>query len=235
MPRPPTIPERYAQAIDWCKDRVLRWDAHKAALHLSDEEVAQMRAMTDAADAAKEELAQARLRYRGAALAYRTRVGSMRAYAARLVASMRVVARASDEPALVYQLAGLPSPDPRSPTAAPATPTGFSVDLIPATGALRVGFECKHPRGVRGVTYRVERFVSTDASTGGFQFLTNAKGRAFTDDTIPAGAALVVYKVTPQTSTRDGAPAIHMVRLAGEGVVLASALPARSAGPARAA
>lgn len=232
MPRPPTIPERYAQAIDWCKEHASRWNAHKAALHLSDDEVAEMQARTDAADAAKEELAQARLRYRGAALAYRARVGSMRGYAAQLVASLRALARASDEPALVYQLAGLPSPDPRSPTAAPAAPTGFHVDLVPSTGALRVAFECKHPRGVRGVTYRVERFVSTpttDASTGGFQFLTNAKGRAFADDTIPAGAALVVYKVTPQTSTRDGAPAIHMVRLAGEGVVVASELPARSA------
>lgn len=228
MPRPPTIPERYAPAVLWCKAHAPKWAANRALLTLSEAEVDQLQALTDAADQAGRELAEARLAYRSAALAYRTRVGDMRAHAGGLLSRIRAVARTSANPQTIYGAAGVGAPDTPSPRKAPATPTGFAVELT-TSGTLRIAFACKHPRGLRGVTYRVERSISTTgAFAGDFEFLTVAKTRAFTDTAIPAGAAAVAYKVTAQTSTRDGNPAVHLVLLASEDVVVASELPARA-------
>jgi hypothetical protein len=229
MPRPPTIPERYGQAVLWCKARAARWAANAALLTLTQAETDQMQALTAAADQAGRELVAARLAYRSAALTYRTRVGDMRAHAGGLLSRIRAAARTSAQPGAIYSAASIDPPDAPSPTRAPATPARFDVTLVAATGELRIAFTCKHPRGVRGVTYRVERLTSASGALDGrFEFLTTAKTRRFADATIPQGTAVVLYKVTPQTSTKDGDPAIHMVQLASEDVVVASALPARA-------
>lgn len=62
-------------------------------------------------------------------------------------------------------------------------------------------FECEHPAGVSGVTYKVERRFAPHTP---YVFVTNAKGREFTDTGIPSGSAEVTYRVTAQTSTKDG-------------------------------
>jgi len=243
MARPPVIPERYAQAVAWCLGKLPRWTANQAVLTLTDAQLDRLDALSNAAETARRDLAAARLASRGAALRYRTSVAAMREEASHLVAQIRVAADMSEQPALVYEAAGIAAPKPRRPRPAPGTPRAFSTDIEPATGALTIRFDCPHPRGLRGVVYRVERAVwregdgahEGDDSAGDFTFLTIARGRTFTDETIPAGTALVAYRVTALSATKEGAPAVHWVRLAGEGVVVASALPTRNRGQTAAA
>ncbi len=225
MARPPTIPLPYQKAILWCQSRAPKWLANRATLQITEQEAQQMQALTDAAAQSAMELRRARERYRSAAAECRVHTAAMREHAGGLISRFRAVARTSATPQAIYAAAGLCAPDKRSPTPAPRSPSRFDVTLL-STGALRIAFDCKHPRGVRGVTYRVERLVSaTGALDGGFQFLTTAKTRSFTDDAIPPGTAVAIYKVTPQTSTRDGREAIHMVLLASHDLLVASALP----------
>lgn len=226
MASPPTIPLPYRKAIRWCQLRAPRWLANRAVLQLTEQEAQQMQALTDAAAQSAMELLEARERYRAAVADCRAKTGAMREHAGGLISRIRAVARTSGTPQAVYNAGGLTAPDKRSPLPAPGRPTRFDVALEPATGTLRVRFECKHPRGVRGVTYRVDRAVFDGTAQTDFAPLTIAKARAFIDSSIPTGAVMVVYRVTAQTSTKDGAPAVHWVRLAGEDVIIASPLPA---------
>lgn len=218
----PTIPERYAPAIEWCALRLPRWRSAAGLLDLTEPMLDDLEARTQAAQAAREQYVQDRLRLRNSAAEYRRSVRSMRTTAAALLARIRGVAAASEQPALVYAAASVPPPSKRGPTPAPGAPFRFTIRLYESTGALRVAFECKHPKGVRGVTYRVERVVDFGAPP---EFLMIAKTRAFTDTTIPPGTQVVVYRVTPQTSTRDGRAGVHMVQFGRDPIVAASPLP----------
>ncbi|MEQ9096821.1 MAG: hypothetical protein RIE32_11220 [Phycisphaerales bacterium] len=230
MPRPPTIPEQAGKAIAWCQAMATRWSEHKAILRLTDEEVQELAALAETAAQARRELQQARNQYRAAAGMSRVATAAMRAHAGGLLARIRAVARTSASPQTIYSAARVPAPDTRSPLPAPGRAERFDVQLVGPTGTLKIDFACKHPRGVRGVTYRVDRSLWSGQSSGRgtpFEFFTTARKRSFTDASIPPGTVVVIYKVTAQTSTKDGPVAIHMVRLAGEDVVLASALPAQ--------
>ncbi|MEQ8845689.1 MAG: hypothetical protein RIB58_12625 [Phycisphaerales bacterium] len=235
MARPPTIPLPYRKAIAWCQSRAPKWLANRAILKLTEQEAQEMQALTDAAAQSAIELQRARERYRAAVADCRVKTNAMRERAGGLISRIRAVARTSGTPRAIYIAGGLAAPDKRSPLPAPGTPTSFRVALEAPTGTLRVRFECKHPRGVRGVTYRVDRAVYDGGAQRDFAPLTIAKERAFTDSSVPPGAVVVIYRVTAQTSTKDGPVAIHMVRLAGEDVVVASPLPAHRSPPARAA
>jgi hypothetical protein len=138
----------------------------------------------------------------------------MRATASALLATIRATARRSGTPGDIYGAASVPPPAKRGPSPTPGTPGRFTERLL-FGGSLRVDFECPHPTGVRGVTYRVERRLD---GQGPAVFLLNAKKRTFTDQTIPAGTASVEYRVTAQTSTRDGAVGGHTVRFGQEAV-----------------
>ena len=113
----------------------------------------------------------------------------------RPVATICAFAKSSDDPQTVYSAASTPGPTP-----APGRPSNFRTELL-EDGALRISFDCDNPSRVQGVTYKVER---QDEPQGPLAFVTNAKGREFTDAGIPAGSAVIYYRVTAQTSTRDG-------------------------------
>lgn len=82
-------------------------------------------------------------------------------------------------------------------------------------GWLECSFACKHHRSLRGVTYLVERSLAMAGEHDGpFEFLTLARGRAFTDKAIPRGTAQATYRITAQTSTRSGRVALFTVRFA---------------------
>lgn len=207
----PTIPDRFAPAIRWCGQRLDQWQENRALLGLTQAGVDELDQQTQSARDARARFLKAQRELRDAALVYRTEVGTMRATAAALLATIRATAKRSDEPGAVYSAASVPPPAGRGPSPTPGTPGRFTTRLL-FGGSLRVEFECPHPAGVRGVTYRVERLVLNGTAPGGRpEFLLNAKKRGFTDDTIPPGTARVEYRVTAQTSTRDGDMAGHTV------------------------
>lgn len=207
MPTTPTIPDRFAPAIQWCGQRIDKWRDNRALLGLTEAAVDELDQQTQAARDARASYLRAKRELRNASKTYRASVGAMRRTASALLATIRATAKRSDEPASVYVAASVPPPAKRGPSPTPATPRDFEVELL-GDGSLKVRFECPHAPGVRAVTYRVERMIDM---AGGLTIIQTAKARSFTDDTIPAGARSVLYKVTAQTSTRDGEPAVHLV------------------------
>lgn len=220
----PTIPERYAPAIQWCRQRIEAWQENRALLGLSEAAVDELDAQTQAARDARANYLRAKRELRDASLLYRTKVGTMRATAAALLATIRATAKRSDTPATIYATASVPPPAGRGPSQTPGTPRDFDVQLL-GDGALKVSFACPHPPGVRAVTYVVERMLDM---TGQWRIIQTAKGRSFTDDNIPAGTRSVLYKVTAQPSTRDGEPAMRIVRF-GQGSMAGGAASVREA------
>lgn len=208
MPTTPTIPDRFAPAIQWCGQRIDKWQENRALLGLTQAGVDELDARLQAARDARANYLRAKRELRNASKTYRASVGTMRRTAAALLATIRATAKRSDEPTSVYVAASVPPPARRGPSPTPATPRDFEVELL-GDGALKVRFECPHPPGVRAVTYRVERMLDM---SGDWRIIQTAKGRAFTDDGIPAGSRSVLYRVTAQTSTRDGEPAMRIVR-----------------------
>ena len=213
-PTTPTIPDRFAPAIQWCSQRIDKWRSNRALLGLTEASIDELDQQTQAARDARANYLRAKRELRDASKTYRTSVGTMRATASALLATIRATAKRSDTPATIYGAASVPPPAGRGPSPTPGTPGRFTTQLL-FGGSLRVAFQCPHPPGVRGVTYRVERRLD---GQGPAQFLLNAKKRTFTDETIPAGTASVEYRVTAQTSTKDGAVGGHTVRFGvGEG------------------
>lgn len=219
MPTTPTIPDRFAPAIQWCSQRIEKWQENRALLGLTEAGVDELDQQTQSARHARANYLRAKRQLRDASKTYRTSVGTMRATASALLATIRATAKRSDEPTSVYVAASVPPPARRGPSPTPATPRDFEVELL-GDGSLRVRFECPHPPGVRAVTYVVERMLDM---TGEWRIIQTAKGRAFTDDGIPAGSRSVLYRVTAQTSTRDGEPAMRIVRF-GQGSMAAEAV-----------
>jgi hypothetical protein len=207
MPTTPTIPDRFAPAIQWCTQRVGKWQENRALLGLTEAGVDELDQQTQAARDARANYLRAKRELRNASKTYRASVGTMRRTASALLATIRATAKRSDAPASIYSAASVPPPAKRGPSPTPATPRDFEVELL-GDGALKVRFECPHPPGVRAVTYRVERMLDM---SGHWRIIQTAKGRSFTDDDIPAGSRSVLYRVTAQTSTRDGEPAVHLV------------------------
>lgn len=195
-----TVPESYPQTIDWLSARIGDWTADPALIGLTTPELAELATELAQAEAAMNSAVQARKDSKDATTLYHDRGRTLLVSTRAAVGKIRAFAKASDDPEKVYSDASIPPPASPSPTPAPGQPFAFRTELL-YNGDLKVSFQCEHPAGVSGVIYKVER---QNAPQTPFQFLTNAKDRAFTDASIPSGSSEIAYRVTAQTSTRDG-------------------------------
>lgn len=203
-----TVPTKFPETIDWVNARITDWAADPAAIGLDATAVAALASALSTAQSGRQGAIDARTASRDATIVYNDAGTDLRAQARQAVATIRAFAKASANPATVYSDASIPPPATPTPAPAPGTPEGFTISLSQG-GAVTLAFECAHPAGVNGVTYKVER---QDTPQSAWAFLTNAKERRFTDATIPTGSSLLFYRVTAQTSTKDGAAAEFTVR-----------------------
>ncbi len=100
----------------------------------------------------------------------------------------------------VYPLANIPAPSAGTPKPPPGQPTDLKVALD-ATGALGLSWKCANPPGASGTTYNVFRRIG---AVGEFTYLGGSGVREITDETVPAGSALVMYKIQAVRSTSVG-------------------------------
>ena len=100
-----------------------------------------------------------------------------------------------------YVLANVPPPATPAPVPPPGQPTAFEVALT-QTGALDMTWKCPNPPGAGGTVYNVFRRVG---STGEFDYLGGTGVKEFTDESAPAGAPLIMYKIQAVRSTLVGA------------------------------
>ncbi|MFI4917641.1 MAG: hypothetical protein ACIAS6_14195 [Phycisphaerales bacterium JB060] len=196
-----TVPKEYPETIDWLAARITDWSADPALIGLSELELNALATELSEAQAALAAAVQARKDSKDATTLYHDRGRTLLVSTRASVGKIRAFAKASDDPEKVYSDASIPPPASPSPAPAPGQPFAFRTELL-YNGDLKVSFECEHPTGVNGVIYKVER---QNAPQTPFLFIENAKERAFTDSTIPHGSSEIAYRVTAQTSTRDGA------------------------------
>jgi hypothetical protein len=100
----------------------------------------------------------------------------------------------------IYELAGIPAPATGTPKPPPGQPTDLKVALD-ATGALNLSWKCANPPGASGTTYNVFRRIG---AVGEFSYLGGSGVREITDESVPAGSALVMYKIQAVRSTSVG-------------------------------
>lgn len=210
-----TIPERLPDVIDWCVDHVQAWAGDPAAIGLDEPTVDALDDLAQEAQAAERAYERAKAAAAAAGARYRERTLALRGQASSAVGRVRAFAATRPSPEKVLADARLPAPRDAGPAPAPGRPTGLTFDLL-EDGALAVSFKCDNRppgrRRVRGVTYVVER---RDGDDGPFAYVQTALARRFVDATIPPGTASVTYRITAQTSTRRGKPAVKVVSFGG--------------------
>lgn len=207
-----TIPPTNDEAVAWCAAHIPIWIANAEDIGLDPIELGELSAKISEASTRQTARDQAKDAWSGAVGSYNEAADDMRTSAALQVAKIRTFAKGSPTPATVYEDAQIPAPAKRSPRPAPGTPVLFKIDLE-QNGSLIVSFKCPNPPRVGALTYRVERSLGAQAP---FVFLMNAKERRFEDDTVPNGSGDVTYRVTAQSSTKDGPPGYFTVRFGAQ-------------------
>jgi hypothetical protein len=203
-----TVPSNPDDAILWLEDHLDTWGADPTVVGLSELDITEMQAALDAVIAARSETVATRIAAKTATTDYKNAYKNMRSSTSLRIARIRTYARGTANPAAVYSLAEIPAPATPTEAPPPATPYGFKVSLLEG-GSLGFSFKCANPKRVHGVTYRVER---QDAPQTPYVFLVNAKDKHFEDDAFPNSATYITYRVTSQTSTKDGVPTYFTVR-----------------------
>ncbi len=203
-----TIPRENDAAVAWCAAHLPIWIANAEDIGLDPLELAELSTKISEANSRRIARDQARDAASGATGSYNEAADDMRTSAALQVTKVRTFAKGSPTPAVVYEDAQIPAPADRSPRPAPGTPALFKIGLL-ESGALNVSFKCPNPPRVGALTYRVERSIGSQQP---YTFLKNAKERVFEDDTVPQGSGDVTYRVTAQSSTKDGFPGYFTVR-----------------------
>lgn len=203
-----TVPRNALEAIDWVDTRVPVWAAAGLTIGVDPLEVAELGTLLSAAKDLKTEwlAAQALADAKGAD--YRAAVKAMRSKASGQVTQIRGFARSKGNPDSIFTTAQIPLPADPGPAPAPGTPEGFKRELLD-NGGLKFTFTCDHPKGVKAVTYKIERQPAPQTP---FVFLLNAKKREFEDTTFLGSSTVINYRVTAQTSTKDGPSASFTVR-----------------------
>ncbi len=122
----------------------------------------------------------------------------------------------------IFVLAHVPPPATPTPVGPPGTPSDFTATLNPL-GSLKLDWKCVNPLGSQGTTYQIFRKVGR-ASTGGFTFIGSSGTKSLTDDTLPAGASSITYKIMAVRSTAMGTAAQFLVNIGvgGSGEMTAS-------------
>jgi len=204
-----TIPQSNADAILWVASHLPAWQADPTAIGLTAEEVTNLAALLGSAQGNQSSWNTIRDEAKSASALYRSSTQEMRALASSQAATIRAFAKASTDPQAVYSTADIPAPATPTPAPAPGTPFDFKATLNPS-GDLAFTFKCANAKGLQ-VTYRVER--QEDGGQNPFVLLTNAKERSFTDASFTAGTSTLVYRITAQTTTKDGVAGVFLVRL----------------------
>jgi hypothetical protein len=192
------LPEGHAARIAWFRSRTTIWTSNALVIGTTAAMVTDVDAKaTAAADAlaaqeAAQNAAKAATQTLRDAMAALTNSGNI------VIEQVRTKARTAGDG--VYPLANIPAPATGTPMPPPGQPTDLKVALD-ATGALGLSWKCVNPPGARGTTYNVFRRIG---AVGEFTYLGGSGVKELVDETVPAGAALVMYKIQAVRSTSVG-------------------------------
>ncbi|MEA2710799.1 MAG: hypothetical protein QOF78_3400 [Phycisphaerales bacterium] len=192
------LPENHAERIAFFTSRTALWTTNATAIGTTTTQVTDV---TTKAAAATTALAAQLAAQNAAKAATQTLFDAMDALTnsgSIVIEQVRTKSRTAGEG--VYPLANLPAPATPSPKPAPGQPTELVVSLT-QTGAFDMKWKCPNPPGTQGTVYNVFRRVG---SVGEYTFIGGSGVREFTDETVPSGAALIMYKIQAVRSTAVG-------------------------------
>jgi hypothetical protein len=187
------------------------WTTHATALGTSTTEMGVLTAKTTAARDAYDAQQQARTQARSATLLYHEAVREMGTAGSDVI--KKIKAKAAVDGLSVYALAEIPAPGTPQPVGPPGTPTDFSVKLTPG-GVLHLAWKCVNPPGAGGTIYQVARQLGL---SGEMQIIGASGQRKFADPSVPAGTALVTYRIQALRSTVAGTANEFTVKFGGAG------------------
>ena len=193
------VPSKIAQRIQFYQLHGARFLDHAAEIGVSPDEAAELRALAAAAREAYAAQRAARMAAETATQRLRIADEAMSRAGAGLIRKVRAHAEVSRSDG-VYALAWLPLPARPSPVGAPGRAYALGTRLT-ADGSLELTWRADHPAGCTNVIYQVYR--RTDPA-GEFAHLGVTGKRRFLDQTLPSGAAQVVYRIRGTRSTAVG-------------------------------
>lgn len=203
------VPRTKNGKIQFYKSRLQKWTERAVEIGTTPEAVADLVAKTDLARQAYAEQRAALQVARAATGKLDEAIDKMTTAGASIIKQIR--AKADLAGTGIYPKASIRKPAKPSPTKAPGKPDQLDVSLC-AAGRLMLKWTCDNPRGTKGTMYHVWRSIGPEER---YVFIGTSGAKRFTDDTLPAGTSLVLYRIQAVRTTKAGAAAEFIVRIGG--------------------
>ena len=200
------VPRKVLEKIQWAEAHVAPFNTNAVAIGTTVPEAAAFETKTEAARAALTAAEAARDASKNASLVLDNALAAVDVAAASIIKQVRAKAESTNNPG-VYALASIPAPATPTSVAAPGKPSALKAALM-ADGSLDLTWDCVNPVGSQGTIYHVYRRLEGEAE---FKFIGGSGPKKFTDATIPAGTATIVYKLQAVRSTAVGPVAEFIV------------------------
>ncbi len=192
------VPKPIVKRIQFYENHVQPFAENAGAIGSSPEAVARFAQLVQAARQAYAEQRQAMQIARAATLKLNELARKMNIVGQGIVQGVRSTARSTGDNS-VFALANLPTPNRKSPLAAPGTPINLRTKLD-AVGNLTLTWDCPNPRDIGGTTYNIWREVGN----AGREMVAITARRRFTDSAIPRGVTQIIYHIQAARSTGKG-------------------------------
>jgi hypothetical protein len=192
------VPAKQGPKLEFFENHIGPWTTNAVAIGTTSAIVTDLQTKTTAARAAYEAQKVALQAAKAATANLKTAMDAMSNAGAAIIDQVRAKARSGGD--AVYNLAEIPVPATPATKAKPGTPTDFKAAVL-GDGSLELTWKCNNPVGTAGTMYQVYR--SAGGSTE-FSIVGGCGQRKFVDNTIPAGATQLTYKVQGMRSTVQG-------------------------------
>ena len=202
------LPRSIHDRIAYFENHIATWNGAATQIGTTVAAVAALDTKTQAARAAFDAQQLAYDNAKSATLALHQAVEAMMTAGADIIKQVKTQAAITGPS--VYTLANIPEPAIPSPVGAPGTPYQLKVTLNP-NGSLHMSWKCDNPAGSSGTLYHIYRKVGTAPAE--FAFIGGSGSRAFTDQTVPAGAPTIVYQIQAARTTAVGVAGEFIVNL----------------------
>lgn len=197
------LPKNPQDRITFCEVHNAPWSSAAVAIGTTAAKVTNLATLTASARAAFLAQREAQAVARSATNTYKNAVRAMSTACTEILLEVKAKAASAGGGAdAIYDLAQVPPPATPSPVPPPGMPEAFKVTLTP-DGWLELAWKCQNPAGAAGTVYQVARKIGA-AAAAEFAILGSSGIKKFIDNTVPAGAAQVTYRVQAIRSTQVG-------------------------------
>jgi hypothetical protein len=183
-------PGAAAARVAWMEQRLAAWQASADELGLSDDDLGTLSAALTESRARLNAALLARSASKNATAMFYAAAAPFEAQAGALIRKIRGNAAAAGDPEL-YALAQIDPPATPSPAPTPEIPTGLAT-AVNNDGSLELSWKARSPRGMGGMSYEVQRRLSTEST---YRFMGNTGKKHFRDLTLPPGTAWASYRI----------------------------------------